>query len=201
MNRPQRQFVLASGSPRRHLLLSIARYEFDVIPSDVEEMRRPEESAEEYVVRTAKEKAQAVAHQLPRGVIVLGFDTEVVLDGRIYGKPADETEAAEMLLSLAGRTHTVYTGYCLTRAGEDFMESGIDAAHVTIRPVTPEEAARYAATEEPLDKAGAYALQGRGRQFVSAVEGAKSTVIGVPLEHVVDLLTRAGVVPLDSGTE
>jgi septum formation protein len=199
MTEPQHQFVLASGSPRRRLLLSMAGYDFDVVSPDIEEIRRPKESAEDYVVRMAREKATAVAQRLSAGAIVLGFDTEVVLGERIYGKPADQTEAAEMLLSLAGNTHTVYTGYCLTRAGEDVTESGIDAARVTIRPVAPAEAANYAATGESLDKAGAYALQGRGREFVSAVEGAKSTVIGLPLEQVVDLLTRHGVLPAHPG--
>ena len=194
------QFVLASGSPRRRLLLTMAGYSFDVVAPDIDEIRLVNEPAEEFVVRMAKEKADAVAQPLPAGVIVLGFDTAVVLDDRIYGKPSDQAEAAAMLLSLAGRTHTVYTGYCLSKAGETSHQSGIDASRVTMRAVTPEEAADYAATGEPLDKAGAYALQGRGRDFVSAVEGAKSTVIGLPLERIVDLLTRSGVLPAHDGT-
>ncbi len=125
----------------------------------------------------------------------MGLDTTVVLDGEVLGKPADEAEAVTMLLSLAGRTHTVYTGYCLAVAGIDVTESGIDASRVSLRPVSRAEAEAYAATGEPLDKAGAYALQGRGSGFVTAVEGLRSTVIGLPLEHVVDVLTRFAIMP------
>ncbi|MDJ0665094.1 MAG: Maf family protein [Acidimicrobiia bacterium] len=199
MAQEQQQFVLASGSPRRRLLLTAAGYRFDVISPDIDESRTKGERAEEYVVRMAQEKADAVAERVPTGTILLGFDTAVVLADRILGKPADEAEATAMLLSLAGRTHTVYTGYSLVRAGEGFAASGVDASRVTMRPVNPAEAAEYAATGEPLDKAGAYALQGRGREFVSKVEGAKSTVIGLPLEHVVDALTRSGVLPVHDG--
>ncbi len=178
----------------------MAGYSFDVVSPDIDETREEGEGAVDYVVRMAEEKAAAVVGRMPAGAIVLGFDTAVVLEDRIYGKPSDETEAAAMLLSLAGETHTVYTGYCLSTGGEPSRQSGIDASRVTMRAITPEEAAEYAATGEPLDKAGAYALQGRGREFVAAVEGAKSTVIGLPLEPVVDLLTRSGVVPMHGDT-
>lgn len=187
--------ILASGSPRRRLLLSLAGYEFNVIAPDIPEVRMSGESAEDFVVRMAEEKAAAVATAAPPGTCVLGFDTSVVLDEKIYGKPEDESQAAEMLLSLAGRTHTVYTGFCLMVAGSEERESGIDAARVTMRPISAAEAASYAASGEPLDKAGAYALQGEGKSFVSGVDGLRSTVIGLPLEYVVDLLTRRGLMP------
>lgn len=187
--------VLASGSPRRRLLLSIAGYRFDVVQPDVEEVRRPGESAKEFVMRMAQEKAAAVAAAQPSGTCVLGFDTSVVLDDRILGKPADETEAAEMLLSLAGRTHTVYTGYCLQVVGSEDTEQGSETARVTMRDVSVAEAADYAGTGEPLDKAGAYALQGRGRGFVTQVDGPRSTVIGLPLERVTEVLASRGIVP------
>jgi septum formation protein len=140
-----------------------------------------------------------VAATQPAGTRVLGFDTSVVLDGRVYGKPGDENEAVEMLLSLAGRTHTVYTGYALLVAGEDTFAGGIDAARVRMREVSRSEAEAYATTGEPLDKAGAYALQGRGKGFVEEVEGLRSTVIGLPLDHIVDLLLRHGVLPTRAG--
>ncbi len=177
----------------------MAGYEFEVVAPDIDEIRYDDEEAEDFVVRMAVEKAAAVADTTPEGSVVLGFDTAVVLDGRVYGKPEDETEAAEMLLSLAGRTHAVYTGYCLSVAGFAEQESGIDASLVTMRAVSRDEADAYAATGEPLDKAGAYALQGQGRGFVERVEGLRSTVIGMPLEHVVDLLTRRGVMPTRLG--
>lgn len=188
--------VLASGSPRRRLLLSIAGYHFDVVEPDIEETQRRDEPAEEYVVRLATEKAAAVAATQRPGTCVIGFDTSVVLDDRILGKPADEAEAAAMLLSLAGRTHTVYTGFCLRVSGTDDMERGIEAARVTMRPVSPAEAQEYAASGEPMDKAGAYALQGRGRGFVTEVAGLRSTVIGLPLERVVEMLENRGIAPV-----
>ncbi len=100
-----------------------------------------------------------------------------------------------MLLTLAGRTHTVYTGYALVIAGVPAEDSGIDAARVTMRQVSATEAADYAESGEPLDKAGAYALQGSGKKFVDHVEGLRSTVIGLPLDHIVELLLRHGIVP------
>lgn len=187
--------VLASGSPRRRLLLSMAGYDFAVVAPDIAEVRNPGEPAEEFVVRMAEEKTAAVAAQLPPGTPVIGFDTSVVLEDRIYGKPEDQEEAAAMLLSLAGRTHTVYTGFCLMVAGTSESTAGIDATRVTMRAVSPPEAEAYAATGEPLDKAGAYALQGRGKGFVTEVDGLRSTVVGLPLEHVVHLLTRNGILP------
>lgn len=187
--------VLASSSPRRRLLLSMAGYEFEVIAPELDESLRHGEPPEDFVRRVAGEKAAAVAATQPEGTRVLGFDTCVVLDGRIYGKPGDEEEAAEMLLSLAGRTHTVYTGYALMVAGEDTGDGGIAAARVRMREVSVNEAKVYAASGEPLDKAGAYALQGRGKGFVAEVEGLRSTVIGLPLDHIVDLLLRYGVLP------
>ncbi|MCP4968776.1 MAG: septum formation protein Maf [bacterium] len=185
--------VLASGSPRRRLLLSMAGFEFEVVSPDIEEIRLADEPPEEFVVRMAKEKAEVVAAS-HSNAFVLGFDTSVALGERVYGKPVDEDEAAEMLLSLAGRSHMVYTGFSLVQPGGQ-IETGIDAARVTMRAVSDEEAAAYAATGEPLDKAGAYALQGKGRGFVESVEGLRSTVIGLPLESVVDLLIRNGIVP------
>ncbi|MDJ0665605.1 MAG: Maf family protein [Acidimicrobiia bacterium] len=191
----QQVLVLASGSPRRRLLLGMAGYEFEVDSPDIDETQLPGEQPEEFVIRMAAEKATAVAERAAAGTCVLGFDTAVVLQDRVYGKPDDVSQAAEMLLSLAGRTHTVITGYCLVIAGGVDEERGIDAARVTMRPVSRQQAEDYAATGEPLDKAGAYALQGRGGGFVAAVEGHRSTVIGLPLEHVVDLLTRRGIMP------
>jgi septum formation protein len=185
--------VLASGSPRRRLLLSMAGFEFEVASPDIEEVRLADEPPEEFVVRMAREKAEVIAAH-HREAFVLGFDTSVVLGDRVYGKPIDEVEAAEMLLSLAGTTHTVYTGYSLVQP-DGSTETGIDAARVTMRAVSEEEATAYAATGEPLDKAGAYALQGKGKGFVESVAGLRSTVIGLPLEHIVDLLIRNGILP------
>jgi len=152
-------------------------------------------------MRMAAEKAEAVVAGQAEGTVVLALDTTVVLDGTVLGKPGDKADATSMLLSLSGRTHTVLTAYCLAISGTDISESGIDAARVRLRPVSPGEAEAYAATGEPLDKAGAYALQGRGGEFVTGVEGLRSTVIGLPLEQVVDLLTRHGIMPTRTALE
>ncbi len=194
-----RLLVLASGSPRRRLLLGMAGYEFEVAPPHIDESMRVGEPPEEYVVRIATEKACAVAAKRQGDDLCLGLDTSVVYDGRTYGKPQDAAEAVSMLLSLAGRTHTVYTGYTLAGPDAEILATGIDASRVTMRPVSVAEAEAYAATGEPLDKAGAYALQGRGRGFVDSVEGLRSTVIGLPLEHIVHLLTSHGVLPTRGG--
>jgi septum formation protein len=188
-------FVLASSSPRRRLLLTLAGFEFDVAEPAVDETRLDGEAAEDYVVRTALAKARSVAGRSPAGTLVLGCDTTVVLDGAVLGKPADEADAVKMLLSLAGNTHVVYTGYALVAASRRGEEFGIDASRVTMRSITQDEAVAYVATGEPLDKAGAYGLQGKGGDFVERVDGLRSTVIGLPLERIVDLLIRNGVVP------
>lgn len=192
---PPASFVLASSSPRRRLLLSLAGFEFDVAEPAVDETRFDNEAPEDYVCRIALAKATTVAAAQPTGTLVLGFDTTVVLDGAVLGKPNDESHAVEMLLSLAGNTHVVYTGFALVVAGDDKEEIGIEAARVTMRPVSPDEAAAYVATGEPLDKAGAYGLQGRGGGFVETLDGLRSTVIGLPLERIVDLLIRNGILP------
>ena len=173
----------------------MAGYEFEVVAPDIDETRHDDEAPEDFVVRVAGEKAQAVAAARAAGTKVLALDTCVALGDRVYGKPVDETAAVEMILSLSGRTHTVFTGYALVVAGEQVHEKGIDAARVRMRELSRDEAEAYAATGEPLDKAGAYALQGRGQGFVAEVEGLRSTVIGLPLDHIVDLLLRHGIVP------
>lgn len=176
----------------------MAGYDFGVVSPDILEERLEGEAPEDFVRRMAGEKAEAVAANTSSGSRVIGFDTSVVLGNRVLGKPADEAEAVEMLLALAGTTHTVYTGYALVTAGSEGdagQDGGVDAARVTMRDVSEEEAVAYAATGEPLDKAGAYALQGRGKGFVTNVEGLRSTVIGLPLDHVVELLLRHGILP------
>ena len=142
------------------------------------------------VVRLAGEKALAVAGG--DGAIVLGADTTVVLDGEILGKPESEADASGMLLSIAGRTHVVLTGWAVARDAV-VIEYGFDSSLVSMHPVTKEEAEAYAKSGEPLDKAGAYALQGEGARFVSGVAGSRSNVIGLPLKPIVAALRRAGV--------
>ena len=188
-----RPLVLASASPRREALLREAGFVFSVRPADIEESARPDELPEALAERLALLKAQSVADRTETEHCVLGADTIVVLDRRILGKPRDGEEAVEMLLSLAGRTHRVLTGYALVVTGAAIQEVGVEESRVRLRAVDEEEARRYAASGEPLDKAGAYAVQGEGGRFVERIDGSRSNVIGLPLEVVLPRLEKYGV--------
>lgn len=183
--------ILASSSPRRRLMLAAAGFTFDVLPPDTDETGIDGETAADMVLRLATEKALAVESV---GTVVLGADTTVVRDGRVLGKPRDADDAVAALVSLAGRTHSVLSGWALVR-DRTVLESGVEESWVTMRPIDEAEARSYVATGEPLDKAGAYALQGRGRMFVTAVTGPRSNVLGLPLAAVVAALHRAGIEP------
>jgi septum formation protein len=185
------RLVLASSSPRRALLLSSAGFTFEQVAPAVDEVSIDDEVPEARVVRLARSKALAVDEP---DAVVLGADTEVVLDGVVLGKPTDERDAVDMLLSLSGRTHLVVTGWALA-AGRAIVDDGFEATLVTMGEITDEGAQTYVTAGEAMGKSGAYAIQGDGRQFVTAVAGPRSTVIGLPLEAVVSALARAGVTP------
>ena len=182
--------VLASGSPRRRELLAQLGIALQVAPSAVAEGGRPGEGARAYVARIAEEKARAVAAQRP-GAVVLGADTEVVLDGRVFGKPRDPADARAMLGALAGREHEVLSG--VFAIGPGGAHGTVVSTRVRFRPIAPAEAAWYVATGEPMDKAGAYGIQGRGGIFVEAIEGSYSNVVGLPLAETLALLARVGL--------
>ena len=186
-------FVLASGSPRRHQMLSDAGFVFEVIPSEVEEIERPGEDPREMAVRLALEKARDVAGRVEPHRVVLGVDTVVAVDERILGKPADEAGAIEMLLLLSDRTHLVYSGYALV--GPDGEHTGIEESSVTMRPIAPAEAAAYSATGEPLDKAGGYGIQGEAIRFITAVDGSRNNVAGLPIETLLPVMQALGIEP------
>ena len=187
--------VLASASPRRRDLLQRAGLHFEVMPSDVPEETRAGEHPRALVERLAAEKAAAVRSRLPERPrrLVLGSDTVVVLGDQILGKPRDAEEALAMLLRLSGRTHSVWTGVAVFAT--DSATPGVRSveSQVTLRAAAEAELRAYVATGEPLDKAGAYALQGEGRRFVSRIEGSESNVIGLPLEETLVLLAAAGL--------
>ena len=191
---PDPTLVLASGSPRRRTLLALAGYEFRVQIPDVDESPLPNEAPEAMVLRLAIDKATAVSFAAGSEACVLACDTTVVRDGVALGKPSSLDDAARMLLSLAGRSHEVVTGYAIRAPRQDHIERGTVTTIVTMRPIAATEAADYAASGEPLDKAGAYALQGEGGRFIERVDGSRSNVIGLPLETVVPLLERYGLV-------
>lgn len=168
--------ILASASPRRQEILELAGVPFEVFPADGEEAPA-ELPARAYALALAKGKATAVAARFPDRV-VLGADTVVVRDGTVLGKPKNEADAVEMLLSLQGRTHRVITAVyvCTPQQSDGFAEE----TTVEFYPMTRAEAQAYVATGEPMDKAGSYAIQGRGMRFVKRIEGDFYTVMGLP---------------------
>ncbi len=177
--------TLASQSPRRRELLAQLGVGLEIRPAHTDEAPLPGESAAGYVRRLASEKARAIP-----GETVLGADTTVVLDGAILGKPADEADAHRMLRALAGRRHEVVTGVCVRRGERE--ESIVVSTAVQLVALTEEQIAWYVATGEPLDKAGAYAVQGIAGAFVSEVQGSISNVVGLPLTETVTLLGAVG---------
>jgi septum formation protein len=184
--------VLASASPRRHALLRRAGVAFEARPAELDETPLAGEMPPETLTRLARAKALAVAARLdgPRR-LVLGADTGVVLGEVLFGKPRDPADALELLAQLAGRTHRVITAIAIAEStGLRVWQCSV-TSHVTLRDATRDELARYVASGEPLDKAGAYAYQGEGRRFVSKVEGSETNVIGLPLEETLALLACA----------
>jgi nucleoside triphosphate pyrophosphatase len=186
--------LLASASPRRRALLLGAGVRFEVRPSDIPERARPGETPAGTARRLAREKALAVAARVgaapPR--LVLGADTLVVVDGEMLGKPDDAAHAEALLGRLVGRTHRVITAVALVRSDTLAVREVCVESRVAMREASAEEIRAYVASGEPLDKAGAYALQGAGRRFVARVEGSESNVIGLPLEETLALLRAEG---------
>jgi septum formation protein len=181
--------VLGSRSPRRAELLTAAGIPFVVRVADIDETPRPDESPREYVLRLAEEKGRAIPaapHEF-----VLTADTTVVLDGRILGKPVDAYDAARMLSGLSGNRHDVITGVCLMRGGRRLALSAASTS-VWFDPMTDGEIAEYAASAEPVDKAGAYAIQGTASRWISRIDGSYSNVVGLPVALVYRLLSESG---------
>jgi len=185
----ERPIVLASSSPRRAQLLDMLRIPFRVVVPDVDEHVAPAEEPAAYVRRLAVAKAQDVAQREP-GEIILAADTTVVLDADILGKPESPADAVAMLMRLQGRTHDVMTAVAATR--DHMMMQALDVSRVTFRPADRATIEAYVATGEPLDKAGAYAIQGLGAPLVERVEGDFFGVMGLPLRLALDLLERLG---------
>jgi septum formation protein len=181
--------VLASASPRRRELLAGLGLQFTVRPADVDETPREGEDPGVYVLRLAQEKAAAVARDQEE--LVLAADTTVVVDGEILGKPSDEEDARRMLRRLSGREHEVLTGIALCEAGRRDASS-VERSRVRMAALSEDEIAWYAASGEPLDKAGAYAIQGLGSLFVEAVAGNYSNVVGLPVPAVYRLFAALG---------
>ncbi len=189
--------ILASASPRRHELLSQAGLTFSVVAAGINEDLLPNEAAAAYVQRLAEEKAQAVwngngSSDTPEDpLIVLGADTCVVCDGHILGKPTDSADARRMLELLSGRTHAVLTG--LAAVTRNKVVRDVEITQVTFNHLIDPEIARYIASGEPLDKAGAYAIQGYAARWIPRIEGCYFNVMGLPIARTIALLAEAEV--------
>ncbi len=177
--------TLASRSPRRQELLAQLGLALEIRPADTDETPLPGETPGVYVARVAADKARAIPAE-----IVLGADTAVVLDGELLGKPRDADDARRMLRALSGRRHEVLTGVCVRRGGTE--ESLVATTAVRLLPLSDAQIDWYVATSEPLDKAGAYAVQGIAGAFVAEVQGSISNVVGLPLAETLALLARMG---------
>jgi len=182
------RLVLASASPRRRELLTQAGYVFTVEAADIDESQRTGESPADYVRRLAEEKATVVFAKRANGgdLIVLGADTTVVLDGQILGKPADADEAKRMLRHLSGRTHQVLTG--IAAASRTGVTSAVESTSVTFSAIPEADLEAYCATPEPLDKAGAYGIQGYAARWIPRIDGCYFNVMGLPIARTVKLI-------------
>ena len=183
--------VLASASPRRQELLRQIGCDFRVVVSDAQELSESGMAPERMAVENARRKAEDVAMREGGTVPVLGADTVVAVDGIILGKPKDEADAARMLRLLSGRRHFVYTGIAFAYRGEIYEH--VEETTVWMDELSDEEIVAYIATGEPMDKSGAYAVQGRAAKFIPRVEGSFSNVVGLPLHAVMKLAQKAGV--------
>jgi septum formation protein len=186
------KLILASSSPRRAEILANAGLPFSVLSSAVDETPYPGESAAALVQRLANAKADLVTARAVGPTIVLAADTIVVLNDKILGKPASLEDARQMLQQLSGRTHSVLTGVALIRLPDGERRQFIESTLVHFRPVTEHEISSYLATEEPLDKAGAYAIQGQAGRYIPRIEGCYFNVVGLPLSRVLTELKFLG---------
>jgi len=181
--------VLASASPRRRQLLELIGLSFRVVPADVDETPRDAENPEPFAQRAARDKAVEVARRCPDAP-VLGADTVVEVDGRILGKPRSKRDAREMLHSLSGRDHLVHTALCMVSRGSS--QELLDSATVSFTPLDDATIRWYVETGEPMDKAGAYAIQGLGGLMVAAMKGSPHTVVGLPIHRLPELFEAHG---------
>ncbi|HEX2835979.1 MAG TPA: Maf family protein [Thermoanaerobaculia bacterium] len=189
------KFILASSSPRRRELLTSIGLDFDVRPSNVPEVHQEGEAPEEYVARLSRDKAHALASQNPHDWVIAA-DTTVYLEEQLLEKPVDTADAERMLATIAGRTHIVYTGVTLENVSRDWRETRVAESEVRMLPLSQDDIAWYVKTGEPLDKAGAYAVQGIGAMFIESIHGSYTNVVGLPLATLFQMLRKAGIDPL-----
>ncbi len=186
------KLVLASASPRRAEILLAAGFRFSVLSSAIDENPYANESAHDLVLRLAKAKAELVAARSVGPAIIIAADTEVALDGHIFGKPRSTDDARHMLEKLSGHTHSVLTGVALIRLPDAECINFVETTFVHFAKLSAEEITRYLATGEPRDKAGAYAIQGYAGRFIPRIEGCYFNVVGLPLARLQQALTELG---------
>lgn len=189
------RLILASSSPRRRELLASIGVPFDVIPSHIPEERASGEAPEEYVARLSREKANAIATQ-HSSQWVIAADTTVLLGEQLLEKPLDTADAERMLSLIAGQTHIVYTGVTLQNVERKYRDTRVAESEVRMLPLSKDEIAWYVRTGEPLDKAGAYAVQGIGGMFIDSIHGSYTNVVGLPLAMLFQMMRKAGIDPL-----
>jgi len=187
----KKQFILASASPRRKELLRSAGLKFKIVPASVRENYISGETPRQHVRRLAQNKAELIVAKYP-DAWVLGADTIVVVDEKILGKPKNKTQAKKMLQQLSGRTHRVYTGFTIARGALSIRKTRIIHSAVRFKNITPEEMKWYISCEEPYDKAGGYAAQGKGAYFIKSIHGSYTNVIGLPLCEVLEEFKKVG---------
>jgi MAF protein len=193
--------VLASNSPRRKQLLTLCGWEFQVLPVDIDESQLDGESPRDYVQRLAQKKADAAARKLSPGDIVIAADTTVADGDEILGKPSSPQEAQWMLQRLRGRMHQVFTAISVFDVGSTLRLADLCRTNVLMRTYSQQEISAYVASGDPLDKAGAYAIQHRGFDPVEKIEGCYANVVGLPLCHLVRLLREFDIYPLTNITQ
>lgn len=187
--------ILASNSPRRKELMTLFGLDFHACPAEIDESILPGETPLKYVVRLAEGKARAVSSQVPEDNLVIAADTTVADGMDIFGKPEDEAQALEMLSRLRGHVHQVYTAVVILRVSDGKLLLDACSTDVPMRDYSSEELAVYVATGDPLDKAGAYAIQHAGFHPVEHLQGCYANVVGLPLCHLMRLLRRLGMEP------
>ena len=186
------KLILASASPRRAEVLRDAGFHFTVLSSAIDETPYPDESPQDLVLRLAQTKADLAAARAVGPAILIAADTEVVLDGHIFGKPRSSDDARSMLEKLSGHLHTVLTGVALIRLPDVERRSFVESTLVQFAPLSDEEIRRYLATSEPHDKAGAYAIQGYAARYIPRIEGCYFNVVGLPVARLQHALSELG---------
>ena len=187
-----KRIILASQSPRRRKIMELLRIEFEYCPADINEIFLPQEKPRDAVRRIAQSKAEQVRELVGSGLII-SADTVVVCNGEMLGKPGDEQDAYNKLSILKGTKHEVITAVCVLDAESGFFEVQDETTWVYFRDITDDEIKAYISTGEPMDKAGAYAIQGTGSVFIERIEGCYFNVVGLPIKNLYSMLRRQGV--------